>query len=294
MEFRQCDKTILDSVFSPMLIKRQPPFTFKPEYEHLKEEPREIYLSSAWLINNIITNILKRSAFLMRKYYFNEKFFDEIDTIEKAYWLGFICADGSITNSSKNTKSLRMRININEKDSYLLEELRKDIEGDMPIRYFTSNKGKEKLESKECKIELNSNYMCERLINIGVKPNKTYSLIMPYGIPYYLFPHFIRGFFDGDGHIISYPRKENKNKYRNTFGITCFSLPFLKQLKEFFRQNNINTYITTNSNQVHCLRTSSYKEIVKIYQLLYPSEDIFCLKRKKEMFEFIIVNSQIN
>ena len=107
-EFRQCDKTILDSVFSPMLIKRQPPFTFKPEYEHLKEEPREIYLSSAWLINNIITNISKRSAFLMRKYYFNEKFFDEIDTIEKAYWLGFICADGSVTNSSKNNKSLRM------------------------------------------------------------------------------------------------------------------------------------------------------------------------------------------
>ena len=117
---------------------------------------------------------------------------------------------------------------------------------------------------------------------------------MRYGIQYDLFPHFIRGFFDGDGHIISYPRKENKNKYRNTFGITCLSLPFLKQLKEFFRQNNINTYITTNSNQVHCLRTSSYKEIVKIYQLLYPSEDIFCLKRKKEMFEFIIVNSQIN
>ena len=34
-EFRQCDKTILDSVFSPMEIKRQPPFSMLPEYEHL-------------------------------------------------------------------------------------------------------------------------------------------------------------------------------------------------------------------------------------------------------------------
>ena len=187
-----------------------------------------------------------------------------------------------------------MRINIHEKDDYLLEEFKKDIEGNVPIRYFISNKGKEKMESRQCKIELNSNYMCEQLIKIGVKPNKTYSLIMPYGVPYNLFPHFIRGFFDGDGHIVSYPRKEDNNKYRNSFGITCFSLPFLKQIKEFFRQNNINTYITTNNKQVHCLRTSSYKEIVKIYQLLYPSDDIFCLRRKKEIFEFIIVNSQIN
>ena len=72
----------------------------------------------------------------MRKYYFNEKFFDEINTIEKAYWLGFICADGSILNHSKVTKSLQMRINIHEKDDYLLEEFKKDIEGNVPIRYF--------------------------------------------------------------------------------------------------------------------------------------------------------------
>ena len=60
-EFRQCDKTILDSVFSPMLIKRQPPFTFKPEYEHLKEEPREIYLSSAWYKSHWMWNLIKES-----------------------------------------------------------------------------------------------------------------------------------------------------------------------------------------------------------------------------------------
>ena len=61
MEFRQCDKTILDSVFSPMLIKRQPPFTFKPEYEHLKEEPREIYLSSAWYKSHWMWNLIKEA-----------------------------------------------------------------------------------------------------------------------------------------------------------------------------------------------------------------------------------------
>ena len=47
-EFRQCDKTIIDAVFSPMEIQRQPQYLMNPKYEHLREEPREIYLSSAY------------------------------------------------------------------------------------------------------------------------------------------------------------------------------------------------------------------------------------------------------
>lgn len=60
-EFRQCDKTILDSVFSPMEIKRQPPFSMLPEYEHLKEEPREIYLSSAYYKSHWMWGLIKEA-----------------------------------------------------------------------------------------------------------------------------------------------------------------------------------------------------------------------------------------
>lgn len=37
-----------------------------------------------------------------RSIFFNEHFFHNIDTEEKAYWLGFIFADGSIIKTSKN------------------------------------------------------------------------------------------------------------------------------------------------------------------------------------------------
>ena len=47
-EFRQCDKAVLDAVFSPMQIQRQTPYLMNSKYEHLREEPREIYLSSAY------------------------------------------------------------------------------------------------------------------------------------------------------------------------------------------------------------------------------------------------------
>src|SRR5688500_5811483 len=34
-----------------------------------------------------------------RRYLINERFFDTINTEEKAYWLGFISADGTITRN---------------------------------------------------------------------------------------------------------------------------------------------------------------------------------------------------
>ena len=58
------DKEVLDSVLVPTEIARPVPYLLLPKWEEyielLQEEPREVYLSSAWLIDNTITNILKK------------------------------------------------------------------------------------------------------------------------------------------------------------------------------------------------------------------------------------------
>lgn len=48
-EFRMIKKEIIDSVLSPFLFVRQAPYLKNPKYSHLKEEPIEIYISSAWM-----------------------------------------------------------------------------------------------------------------------------------------------------------------------------------------------------------------------------------------------------
>lgn len=48
-EFRMIKKKIIETVLSPFLFVRQTSYLNKPEYEHLVEEPIEIYISSAWL-----------------------------------------------------------------------------------------------------------------------------------------------------------------------------------------------------------------------------------------------------
>ena len=58
-EFRQVDKTIVDSVFSPMLIQRQVPYVMDEKYAHLREDPREIYLSSCWYKSHWMWELVK-------------------------------------------------------------------------------------------------------------------------------------------------------------------------------------------------------------------------------------------
>ena len=47
-EFRLIDKEVLDAVIRPFSYVRHTPYLMKKEYSHLKEEPREIFISSAY------------------------------------------------------------------------------------------------------------------------------------------------------------------------------------------------------------------------------------------------------
>ena len=47
-EFRLIDKEVLDAVIRPFAYVRQAPYLKKKEYSHLKEEPKEIFISSAY------------------------------------------------------------------------------------------------------------------------------------------------------------------------------------------------------------------------------------------------------
>ena len=66
-EFRMIKKDIIDFVLSPFLIIRQVPYLNNSKYEHLKEEPTEIYISSAYFAQHWMSNIIKLSVVDMYK-----------------------------------------------------------------------------------------------------------------------------------------------------------------------------------------------------------------------------------
>lgn len=58
---------MLDSILVPTEINRPTPYSTKPEYSHLIEEPREIYMSSAYYKSHWMWRLIKQSVVDMYK-----------------------------------------------------------------------------------------------------------------------------------------------------------------------------------------------------------------------------------
>ena len=166
----------------------------------------------------------------------NEHIFDNIDTKDKAYWLGFLMADGS--NDSK-THKIKFSQKITSK--YIVEELCdfigidknkiKDIE-----RTFRSNRNK-KYNGRIYKtsvIYFYSNHMSECLASYGIKSPKIDNMRLFECGNEELELSFLSGFYDGDG----------QSKQSSIF---CKNYDFLYYIKEKYK---LHTKITTKSNDL--------------------------------------------
>ena len=105
-----------------------------------------------------------------RRYKLNENYFDDIDTPNKAYILGFLYADGS-NSESKCTISMSLQ----EEDGYILEKIRKEIGSEKPLEFLDySNKHDGGYNYKnQYRLLMFSRHMCDALKDKGVVPNKS-------------------------------------------------------------------------------------------------------------------------
>lgn len=140
-----------------------------------------------------------------KKYKLNEHIFDVIDTEEKAYWLGFLMADG-YNHESKTAVSLR----IQGGDINHLEKLKQFLQTDSPIYTFKRITPVSKIERNYCELRVCSPIFSQSLAKQGCIQGKTYLLKFP-NISSFLYNHFIRGYFDGDGCISISQRNDRKS-----------------------------------------------------------------------------------
>jgi hypothetical protein len=153
-------------------------------------------------------------------------YFDEINTAEKSYWLGFITADGSVTyNTVKGI--YRLSIGLQKDDANHIAQLEKDLGG---TRTPYIEKTVYSPTHFQARLHWYSKSMVQKLIHLGILPRKSYLEEM--NLP--LFPQkferdFWRGLFDGDGCIsIQQKKKHLLPEYR-------FSLAGHKNLLEAFQ-----------------------------------------------------------
>lgn len=131
--------------------------------------------------------------------YIINNYFEFIDSEDKAYWLGFIYADGCVTKDHK-----QLIINLAPKDYNHLEKFKQCIQGKYQIRFKDNNRYVSYCVS--CK------QFIEYLINDGCIPHKSLILQFPNTniLPIEYRRHFIRGYFDGDGCFSAIIRKRKK------------------------------------------------------------------------------------
>lgn len=137
------------------------------------------------------------------KYKAEYRIFSNIDSAEKAYWLGFLAADGCVYVREKNASII---INIHEKDCEILEKFQKFMNSDVQIQHYIQTQGYSN-NTPMVKLTFNSVDMAQDLIKVGITPRKSLTLKPPQIEEQFYLP-FILGYFDGDGSI--YQLKNNE------------------------------------------------------------------------------------
>lgn len=199
----------------------------------------------------------------------NRDFFEKIDTEEKAYFLGFLYADGHI-----DPKRNFFKINLHKKDKEILEKFKNllNIKRELTKHGFQS-----------FQLTFQNEKIVRDLQKLGLHNHKSFHLDFPTfdQVPEHLMNHFIRGYFDGDGWLSI---SKNKNKF--TFGIIA-SLNFNQSIKNYFLKYNINLNITDRSNRysqpLSEISSTGNKKALMILEILYQDASIY-LKRKYERY----------
>ena len=239
---------------------------------------------------------------------FNENIFDSIDTEEKAYWLGFIYADGYI---AKNRNDFELSLSILDKEH--LDKF------NTFMQYSGNNVkiGNIKLNGKKfsrCRWSIRNKHLHETLISKGCVSTKSLILQFP-NLNIFsdisLIKHFIRGYIDGDG-CISYNNKTHTVMSLNILGTEDFLTGIKNNLPIKYdyvlgyndlKQNNLTRtlsitgkngleilfYLYENSSIYLSRKYEKYKEYCRLYKELYI---LLQVKNGKILTDNSVLNSE--
>lgn len=205
-----------------------------------------------------------------KTHFFNENYFENIDSEEKAYWLGFIMADGCVYEGTENT--FRLQINLKYDDVSHLNKFQKAIGSDYSIQR------KEIGNSVAAILKINSTKMCNDLIKHGVVPKKSLICEFP-NINENLYRHFIRGVFDGDGSVTA-TLGEKFSKNVEIVG----SVSLITSIANIL---NLKYYKSNGRDHVLTVKASSNESIIYLYNYFYENSTVY-LQRKKKVYDILV------
>ena len=210
---------------------------------------------------------------------FDNTIFDSIDTEEKAYWLGFIFADGYISSSpleeSKKPK-YTLEVSLKASDFQHLNKLNSFMKYEKNgVKIQDAKCGN--IVCKRCRWSITNKHLWETLNNYGCTPRKSLTLKFPNESIFKskdLIRHFIRGYFDGDGCFTRYLNTNTVSPHIELLGTKEF-------LNRIIYHSNINVSFKHDKRHTEFTWSLEYHKDdgIKLINYLYKDSTIY-LNRK--------------
>lgn len=242
----------------------------------------KIFNCSTMLINNVVRKHGKsKKKGNYRSYSLNENYFNEIDTPEKAIILGFIYADGYVSE-----KHNYIKIQLQYRDEHILEQIKKAVNSNKPFYYRILN------NKKYSSLILTSKKLVQNLVKFGCMQNKSFKIRWPRNINKEFLPDFLYGYWLGDGwstHQYKSIRPELNKRFVGCIGIIS-NAEFCKDIVEYLLSIfNIkaNTEIRKKNNKINIIRIQSLKMLGKLIPLILKNSDKIYIKRKIDKIKII-------
>lgn len=212
--------------------------------------------------NNIVKN---RTT--LKNHNIKSDYFSNINTEEKAYFIGLLLTDGSIRQDN-------IRLSLKREDEYMVKKFKDALNSDVQIQ-LDNREGKE-----ASGVEINCKQAVEDLKKYNIVPNKTYLInnINIELIPENLRRHYIRGLIDGDGTIYL---ENYKTGVQPAIGFCAYSEDCVKSLQCFIDKEVFNTEMHNNikkDNAYNC-RWKGTNKCSQIFHYLYDDATIYLTRK---------------
>jgi len=199
---------------------------------------------------------------------FNENIFDNINSKEKAYWLGFLYANAY---NSKNTNTLIVSLSYQDHDH--LKKLSSFV-GLQDSKIKLSNS-----KHPTSTLKMYSKHLCNTLNKLGCSQEKRFTITYPEFLSSNLNNYFIRGLFDGGGSI---NMAVKTNEWRFNLVSTKECLDVIKQI--IYEETGVLTQhhnISSTSNNTYTIYVNGNDQVLPIMNWLYSSEPVLSRKYNK-------------
>ena len=216
-------------------------------------------------------NAIRPSEDNKRIYEINQNYFSDMQHEQQAYILGFLYADGSLT------EKYSIALTLNSKDIDILQKISDIIYGFEKINKF-SKVLESGITTEYATLNIYSKKMVSDLNALGCMVNKTFLITLPKLNPE-LMRHFIRGYFDGGGCISLTEAKNRIDITSNIIFLTGIKDYILNTINVDFGKININK----RNSKIGSIQLSGSLKMKIFLEYIYSNSTIY-LNRKYNLY----------